>query len=98
MVAFGQPKGERWISAHHKRLGVPVSIQLGASFDFIAGTATRAPKIWQKLGAEWFYRMCTDPKRLVPRYWSNAVFLAKALINDWKEKVKHWGMGLDDGS
>ncbi len=75
LVAFGQPKGERWIHEHHERLGVPVSIQLGASFDFIAGTATRAPAFWQAIGLEWFYRMCSDPKRLIARYWANAKFL-----------------------
>ncbi|MCA9136929.1 MAG: WecB/TagA/CpsF family glycosyltransferase, partial [Planctomycetales bacterium] len=69
LVAFGQPKGERWIHENYRRLGIPVSIQLGASFDFIAGTAKRAPEIWQKLGAEWAYRMCSDPQRLIPRYW-----------------------------
>jgi N-acetylglucosaminyldiphosphoundecaprenol N-acetyl-beta-D-mannosaminyltransferase len=93
LVAFGQPKGERWIHQHYQRLGIPVSIQLGASFDFIAGTAKRAPKIWQKLGMEWFYRMASDPKRLVPRYAANISFLVGALINDWKRKVTQWGMG-----
>ncbi|WP_372896180.1 WecB/TagA/CpsF family glycosyltransferase [Stieleria sp.] len=96
LVAFGQPKGERWIHEHYQRLGVPVSIQLGASFDFIAGTAKRAPKIWQKLGAEWTYRMLSDPKRLVPRYGRNAWFLLQALVDDWKQTVKRWGMSLDD--
>ena len=95
LVAFGQPKGERWIHANYKRLGVPVSIQLGASFDFIAGTAKRAPEIWQKIGMEWFYRMMSDPKRLVPRYAANAWFLTTALTRDWVNKVKSWGMGLD---
>ncbi len=95
LVAFGQPKGERWIYENYQRLSVPVSIQLGASFDFIAGTATRAPKIWQQLGAEWVYRMLSDPHRLVPRYASNGWFLAGALISDWKRKVSSWGMGLD---
>lgn len=95
LVAFGQPKGERWIYENHQRLGVPVSIQLGASFDFIAGTAKRAPTIWQKFGAEWVYRMCSDPKRLMPRYWSNACFLGGALVDDWKQTVRSWGMGLD---
>lgn len=85
LVAFGQPKGERWIHQHYQRLGVPVSIQLGASFDFIAGTAKRAPIVWQKIGLEWAYRMCSDPKRLVPRYWSNAKFLAAALMRDCKD-------------
>jgi N-acetylglucosaminyldiphosphoundecaprenol N-acetyl-beta-D-mannosaminyltransferase len=96
LVAFGQPKGERWIHQHYQRLGVPVSIQLGASFDFVAGTSKRAPVAFQKLGAEWLYRMGSDPKRLVPRYWSNAVFLAKALSEDWKRTVKAWGMGLEE--
>lgn len=96
LVAFGQPKGERWIHNHYKRLGVPVSIQLGASFDFVAGTAQRAPEIFQQLGAEWAYRMCCDPKRLIPRYWANACFLAQSVVRDWKTLVKHWGMALDD--
>ena len=93
LVAFGQPKGECWIHQHYKRLGVPVSIQLGASFDFIAGTAKRAPLAWQRVGLEWAYRMMSDPRRLVPRYASNAWFLASVLIEDWKRKVTSWGMG-----
>ncbi|TWU00928.1 WecB/TagA/CpsF family glycosyltransferase [Stieleria varia] len=95
LVAFGQPKGERWIHEHYRRLGVPVSIQLGASFDFVAGTAKRAPVIWQRVGMEWLYRMLSDPKRLVPRYAANAWFLIKALVRDWRDTVKRWGMGLD---
>lgn len=95
LVAFGQPKGERWIHQHYRRLSVPVSIQLGASFDFIAGTATRAPQIWQKLGLEWAHRMMSDPRRLVPRYGANAKFLLTALLEDWQRKVRSWGMGLD---
>ena len=93
LVAFGQPKGECWIHEHYKRLGVPVSIQLGASFDFIAGTAKRAPVFWQRIGLEWAYRMMSDPRRLVPRYAANAWFLARVLIEDWKRKVTSWGLG-----
>jgi N-acetylglucosaminyldiphosphoundecaprenol N-acetyl-beta-D-mannosaminyltransferase len=93
LVAFGQPKGEQWIHENHQRLGIPVSIQLGASFDFIAGTAKRAPEFFQKYGLEWSYRMLSDPRRLVPRYWSNAMFLCQALIQDWKRAVTKWGMG-----
>ncbi|QDT01695.1 Putative N-acetylmannosaminyltransferase [Rubripirellula lacrimiformis] len=92
LVAFGQPKGEKWIHQNYQRLGIPVSIQLGASFDFIAGTATRAPEIWQRFGMEWAYRMMTDPKRLVPRYAANAWFLIAALVEDWRQLVIRWGM------
>ncbi len=79
LVAFGQPKGEFWIYENYKKLGVPVSIQLGASFDFVAGTARRAPKIFQRVGLEWLYRALSQPVRLVPRYWKNFCFLLKTL-------------------
>ena len=87
LVAFGQPKGERWIHQHYEKLGVPVSIQVGATFDFVAGTAKRAPKLWQQFGLEWAYRMMSDPGRLVPRYMSNAWFLSLAMICDWRDLV-----------
>lgn len=92
LVAFGQPKGEKWIHQNRHSLGPICSIQLGASFDFIAGTATRAPEIYQRTGMEWAYRMFSDPSRLIPRYASNAWFLAKALLGDWQQTVKRWGV------
>lgn len=81
-VAFGQPKGEKWIFENYQRLGVPLSIQLGASFDFLAGTAKRAPKIWQKFGCEWLFRALCHPRRLFPRYARNFAFLCRA---SWRE-------------
>jgi N-acetylglucosaminyldiphosphoundecaprenol N-acetyl-beta-D-mannosaminyltransferase len=85
LVAFGQPKGEFWIEDNYRALGVPVSIQLGASFDFIVGNARRAPMILQRFGLEWLYRMLHDPKRLVPRYANNALFLLKSIRRDLLE-------------
>jgi N-acetylglucosaminyldiphosphoundecaprenol N-acetyl-beta-D-mannosaminyltransferase len=82
LVAFGQPKGERWIHQHYRQLGVPVSIQLGASFEFVAGSARRAPIAWQQCGMEWAYRMGRDPRRLVPRYGANALFLVRTLLGE----------------
>ena len=37
---------------------------IGAVFDFYAGTVERAPKLFIKLGLEWFYRLCKEPKRI----------------------------------
>lgn len=82
LVAFGQPKGELWIFEHLQQLQVPLSIQLGASFDFLAGTAKRAPKQWQRFGLEWLYRALSDPKRLGPRYAANLSFLLRRLAAD----------------
>ncbi len=51
-VAFGQPKGERWIMRHLDTLGVPVCVQVGASLEFAAGRVRRAPLWMQKTGFE----------------------------------------------
>ncbi len=68
LVGFGAPKQEKWIAANRYRLGVPVSIGVGGSFDMAAGVFKRAPKWIQRLGMEWLYRMAQDPGRLGKRY------------------------------
>ena len=44
LVALGCPKQERWIARHYQDLGVPLSVGIGASLDFIAGKQVRAPQ------------------------------------------------------
>ncbi|HBJ38457.1 MAG TPA: glycosyltransferase [Planctomycetaceae bacterium] len=83
LVAFGQPKGEKWIAENYQSLGVPVSIQVGASFDFAAGRIKRAPLWVQKIGCEWAHRMLGDPKRLLPRYIRNFKYLAVTMAREW---------------
>jgi N-acetylglucosaminyldiphosphoundecaprenol N-acetyl-beta-D-mannosaminyltransferase len=82
LVAFGQPKGELWLAENCRALGVPACVQLGASFDFIAGRTRRAPPWMQRIGAEWLYRAWCEPRRMIPRYVQNAAFLVKAVARD----------------
>jgi N-acetylglucosaminyldiphosphoundecaprenol N-acetyl-beta-D-mannosaminyltransferase len=82
LVCLGCPKQERWIFAHHDETGIPLSIGVGASLDFITGKQKRAPKWMQKTGLEWLWRMSTDPGRLVARYRKNFVFLFQA---SWRQ-------------
>ena len=81
-AALGQPKGELWLDRHLDALGVPVAAQIGATLDFVAGRVRRAPRFFQRTGLEWAFRIYTDPRRLAPRYWKNARFLATRLIAD----------------
>ncbi len=76
-AALGQPKGEIWLDRHCQELGVPVCVQIGASLDFIAGHARRAPRWMQRCGLEWLHRVATDPRRLAPRYGRDAWFLVR---------------------
>jgi N-acetylglucosaminyldiphosphoundecaprenol N-acetyl-beta-D-mannosaminyltransferase len=75
LVALGQPKGELWLAEHLDELGVPASVQVGATLDFVAGRVARAPRFLQEIGLEWAFRIYTDPARLFPRYVKNARFV-----------------------
>ncbi len=68
LVAFGNPKQEKWVHMHRDRLDVPVCIGIGATFDFIAGEVRRAPNWMQRSGLEWVFRLAQEPKRLFKRY------------------------------
>jgi N-acetylglucosaminyldiphosphoundecaprenol N-acetyl-beta-D-mannosaminyltransferase len=91
MVALGQPKGELWLAEHLDELGVPACVQVGATLDFVAGRVRRAPRLIQKVGMEWAFRIYTDPARLGPRYARNALFLlgslARGLTGDRAESA-----------
>jgi N-acetylglucosaminyldiphosphoundecaprenol N-acetyl-beta-D-mannosaminyltransferase len=71
LVAYGAPKQDKWIARNLERLQIPVCIGVGGSFDFIAGTARRAPRWLQRLGLEWLHRLIMQPWRW-RRIW-NAV-------------------------
>jgi N-acetylglucosaminyldiphosphoundecaprenol N-acetyl-beta-D-mannosaminyltransferase len=62
-VAYGAPQQDKWIARNRARLGVPVSIGVGGSFDFVAEEARRAPVWIQRLGLEWLHRVGRQPWR-----------------------------------
>lgn len=63
LVAYGAPKQDKWIAAYGPQASVPVMMGVGGSFDFIAGTAQRAPRWLQRLGLEWLHRLWNEPWR-----------------------------------
>ena len=67
-VAFGAPKQEYWIYQHGLQLSVPVCIGVGGSFEIVGGVVPRAPLWAQKIGCEWLYRLCLEPRRMWRRY------------------------------
>ncbi len=85
LVAFGQPKGERWIFRNLQRLEVPVCIQVGASLDFAAARIRRAPRWMQKIGLEWAFRLGLEPRRLFRRYARNGWFLVRSAAKSLRQ-------------
>ncbi|MGQ9562380.1 MAG: WecB/TagA/CpsF family glycosyltransferase [Thermogutta sp.] len=80
-AALGQPKGELWLAKHVTALGATVAVQIGAALDFVAGRVRRAPRVIQRLGLEWAYRMIGEPRRLLPRYWEDGCFFLRQLLH-----------------
>ncbi len=74
-VGLGAPKQEKWIARHRHKLQVPVSVGIGASFEYVAGLTVRAPRWMQRPGLEWLYRIIENPSRYWKRYFvEDAVF------------------------
>ena len=67
-VGLGSPKQDYWMHNHRDKLNVPVMVGVGAAFDFLAGTKKQAPVWMRKLGLEWLFRLCCEPRRLWKRY------------------------------
>ena len=63
-VAFGAPKQDKFIYHLKKMTNIPLAIGVGGTFDYIAGTASYAPKWMRKIGLEWLWRMITQPSRI----------------------------------
>ena len=66
-VGLGCPRQETFAFNNRESLGIPM-LAVGAAFDFHAGLISRAPVWMGSVGLEWFFRLCTDPRRLWKRY------------------------------
>ncbi len=68
LVAFGAPKQELWMHRRREALAPAVLLGIGASLDFVAGRARRAPRWVSRAGLEWLWRLVREPRRLWRRY------------------------------
>ena len=85
-VGLGCPKQEIWIARHTTSIPA-VMLGVGAAFDFIAGTKPQAPRWMMRCGAEWLFRLLTEPRRLLKRYAKhNLRFIRIAL---WQLLIRH---------
>jgi len=92
LVAFGAPKQEKWIAKNRDRLGVPISIGVGGSFEMASGKVKRAPVWMQRVGLEWFYRFAQEPRRLYQRYIVRDIpHLGKAAVRTVKQRGRRSG-------
>ena len=79
-VALGAPKQELFSDAMASRFPHLGFLCVGAALDFISGRQRRAPRLFQKLRAEWLWRLASEPRRMVFRYGTCALVLADVML------------------
>jgi N-acetylglucosaminyldiphosphoundecaprenol N-acetyl-beta-D-mannosaminyltransferase len=88
LVGLGAPKQELWIHEAAHALRPAVLLGVGASLDFLAGTARRAPRWISAMGLEWAYRLVREPLRLWRRYLVRdprfLLILVRDLFKRWR--------------
>ena len=57
---------------------------VGATIDFLTGEQKRAPKAFQKIGLEWFFRLITNPKKFTHRYVSAVIPYLRLIFKSFR--------------
>lgn len=66
LVAYGASGQIAWIERNQAALteaGVRLVVGVGGTFDFLSGRVARAPRLIQRFGLEWLYRLVREPWR-----------------------------------
>jgi N-acetylglucosaminyldiphosphoundecaprenol N-acetyl-beta-D-mannosaminyltransferase len=79
-VAMSSPRKEYFLGERGDSLGVPFTMGVGGSIDVIAGLTRRAPRLLQRTGLEWAYRLAQEPRRLARRYLTTNVRFAAMVL------------------
>ena len=95
-VGMSTPRQELFMARYLPRLKTTLMIGVGAAFDFHIDKVRQAPRFLQRIGMEWFFRLCMEPKRLYKRYFEivplfilyNARELIKSLVTTTTKEVK----------
>ena len=83
LISLGCPKQEMWLNMHCRALGVPVSIGIGHTIDFLAGAIPRAPMWLQRFGLERAFWLMREPRRLFWRYMTDLWFFTWHFVVQW---------------
>lgn len=87
-VGLGCPRQERWMHMMRGRVNA-VMLGVGWAFDVVAGHSHEAPRLIQRAGLEWFYRLVQNPRKLWRRHLRNnprfILFVAQQL---WRQRIR----------
>ena len=89
LVGLGSPKQEYWLEEFLGATKCGVGIGVGGSFDVIAGTVPRAPRLLRRAGLEWLYRLIREPSR-----WRRQLALPRFAVAATREAIAQRGSRL----
>lgn len=87
LVAYGHPNQELWIARNQARLGIPVAIGVGGTFDELTGTVPAAPAWMHRFGVKWLWRLLTQPSRYHRIFTAVVRFPVAVLVDRIRTRV-----------
>ena len=80
-IGMTAPKQEKWSFQYRDKMNAAMICNIGAVFDFYAGTVKRSSPFWIKIGFEWLPRFLQEPRRLYRRVFiSGPLFIWDVLL------------------
>ncbi len=88
-VCLGLPRQERWALRAAPRLPGGIVLGVGAAMEFALGLKRRAPGWVQRLGAEWLWRLLSDPRHLWRRYLVDDRRFVGLAWQEWRQSKRN---------
>lgn len=86
LVGLGAPRQELWLHRHLDELGAKVALGVGITIEFMAGRVQRAPRVLQRVGLEWSWRLAMEPRRLWRRYLLDDPVFFRLVARQWRQE------------
>jgi len=83
LVGMGNPAQELWLADNLAATGARFGFAVGALFDFISGSVSRAPAWMRAVRVEWLYRTIQEPSRLWRRYLIGIPLFVLRILGQW---------------
>jgi N-acetylglucosaminyldiphosphoundecaprenol N-acetyl-beta-D-mannosaminyltransferase len=95
-VGMTAPKQEKWTNSNLKNLNVNVICNIGAVFDFYAGTTKRAPSYMVNNGLEWLHRSLHSTRLLRRTLTTSPLFLHYIFLEYMRQLVGSRGSNVNE--
>lgn len=88
-LAVGSPQQELIAEVLRRRgRATGVAFCVGAALQFLTGQKPRAPRWMSRMGAEWLFRLGTEPRRLWRRYLGLIVPFGRLVAREMRRRAK----------